>query len=151
MARVRDVRCYGSHLGTYPNSSCGIKESALSGSALGREGSCQLAEGLRSPSRDLAVIPHCLPCQGEGLRAPAPAAEGVQGEIPGDQHSDGFGKNQANGEAALPGGRKPSLDPKAPEAQAVPEITGKARRCVQTQLSPPRPPAGPGRRESKSV
>lgn len=79
VASVRDVRCYGSHLGTYPNLGHGIKASALTGSALGREGSCQLTEGPGSPSRDLAVIPHCLPCQGEGLRAPTPAAGGVQG------------------------------------------------------------------------
>lgn len=51
-----------------------MKELALAGSALGgwlwREGRCQLTEGQSSPSRDLAVISHCLHCQGEGLGAP---------------------------------------------------------------------------------
>ena len=84
---------------------CMNPSGSMGGECWGTGGArCQLTREPGSPSRDPAVTSHCLSCQSEVLGAPTLEARGCRSrQTPGDPHSDGFPKNQANRETGLPG------------------------------------------------
>lgn len=93
---------------------------------------CQLTREPGSPSRDPAVTSHCLSCQSEVLGAPTLEARGCRSrQTPGDPHSDGFPKNQANRETGLPGeGGGPEALSRPFIGPLPPTMGAKALTCI---------------------